>query len=246
MHRFYCPDSKFSENTIRLTNKDELHHMRHVLRLKNQERISLFNGKDTEAIGSIHSINTREAVIIIESKKIFQRKSPTVILACAIPKKSKFETIIEKATELNVDEIIPIITERTQLKLNEQGGDKKTLRYHSIAVNAVKQCLRITIPQIHAPKKFPEVLHYLKKRNKLYIPSLQEKDLTLFKAITRVKPTDRIAFLIGPEGDFTPDEYAQAERAGAIAVTLGKNVLRVETAALCVLSCSLVHFALQH
>ncbi|MBF0521830.1 MAG: 16S rRNA (uracil(1498)-N(3))-methyltransferase [Candidatus Omnitrophica bacterium] len=244
MHRFYYPNADFSNKKIVLNNPEELHHLKNVLRLKVNSQITIFNGNAEEALGVITRVSSHEAVINILDVKVKTKKNmPHLILACAIPKKSKFEIIIEKCTELGVDEIIPLMTQRTEVNLKDERLDKKLVRYQTIAVSAAKQSHRLTVPQIHPPMKFREALELLSKTSTVLIPSLCGEPKNLLKTLEEVKHSLKISFLIGPEGDFTPEEYALAQEKGAKAVTLGNTVLRVETAAISSISCANLYFS---
>jgi len=150
--------------------------------------------------------------------------------------------IIEKATELGVDEIIPLKTDRTEIKLTDSRQAKKQQRYQTIAINASKQSKRTIVPIIHPVTDFSSALNHLTKTSITIIPSLNEETKNLFNTFEKIKSPKAISFLIGPEGDFTPEEYAQAQNKGCIPVTLGTTILKVETAALCALSCANLFF----
>lgn len=242
MHQFYCPETDLSSESVLISDKDELHHLRNVLRLKKNDEVHLFNGKGKEAEGTLLAVSSQQANVQIRSVKQFKRKHPFIILACALPKKSKFELIIEKATELGVDEIIPLKTHRTEINLTGIRYNKKQLRYQTIAVNASKQSKRTFVPIIHPITNFAPALDQLTKTSTAIIPSLNEKHKNLLEAFEKIKSPEKISFLIGPEGDFTPEEYTQAQQAGCIPVTLGEAVLKVETAAICTLSCAKLFF----
>ncbi len=242
MHRFYCPTSNFSQKNIQITDKDELHHLRDVLRLKKNDTISLFDGKGGEASGKLLSVTPKQADVRIQTAKQTKHKKPLIILACALPKKTKFEFIIEKATELGVDEIIPLKTRRTEINLKGDRLDKKHLRYKTIAINASKQSCRSIIPAIHPITELSSALDHLTKTTTVIIPSLTGKRKNIFGTFKEIKSPKAISFLIGPEGDFTPKEYKLAQEAGCIPVTLGETVLKVETAALCAVSCAHLFF----
>lgn len=235
MHRFYCPHTDFSKDVIIITEGDEIHHAIHVVRLKPGEEVTLFDGAGSEAAGVIQSLNKKEARIQILSHKKNKPLWPKIILACAIPKKSKFETIIEKATELGVDEIIPLQTQRTEVRINKEGG-KKSKRFEDIAINACKQSKRSYLPKIHPITSFNDAFK-LTANSSIIIPSLWGETKPLLKVLPTIS-NQSISFFIGPEGDFTPDEYKEARNKGAIAVSLGPMVLRVETAAICVVACA--------
>jgi len=241
-HRFFCPQADFTLKTVDITDKDELHHLRYVLRLKENAKIALFDGRGHEAAGTIVSISPKKTQVAVTTVHKAKRKTPKIILACAIPKKSKFEMIIEKATELGADEIIPLKTHRTEINLKGDRLTSKLSRYQTVALNAVKQSQRSMIPIIHPITDFKSCLNHLTGTTITMIPSLLEKKLNLLEALQTLTKPKAVSFLIGPEGDFTPEEYEQAYKLGCIPVTLGKTVLKVETAALCVLSCANLYF----
>ena len=132
------------------------------------------------------------------------------------------------------------MTQRTEVILkDDEARDKKRERFESVAISAAKQCQRLTIPKIHPPMKFKEAIVYLKNQNHLVIPSLMgEERKSLLKIFETMdfSAHSGIAFLIGPEGDFTSEEYQYAWQEGCQPVTLGESVLRVETAAIAVVS----------
>ena len=242
MHRFYCPEADLSSKHILITSKNELHHLRDVLRLRKNARVYLFDGKGREASGNLLSVTSQKVEVEICSVKKSKRKNPLLILACALPKKSKFEFIIEKATELGVDEIIPLKTQRTEINLNHNRLVKKLLRYQTVAINAAKQSQRSFVPMIHPVTDFPSALNHLAKTTSTVIPSLTGKRQNILNTFQSMKSPKAISFLIGPEGDFTPEEYAQTKKNGCIPVTLGETILKVETAAICTLSCANLFF----
>lgn len=236
MHRFYCPDANLTSKQVLITNREELHHLKNVLRLKMNSPVDLFDGKGREASGKLLSVASKKAEVQILSVKESKHKSPSLILACALPKKSKFEMIIEKATELGVDEIIPLKTQRTEVNLTGTRLEKKQLRYQTVAINAAKQSQRNFIPLIHPITDFSSAVKHLTQNTHTVIPSLSGKRQNMVTALKNVKSPKAVSFLIGPEGDFTPEEYDHARRNNCIAVTLGDTVLKVETAAICALS----------
>ena len=242
MHQFYCPNADLSSKQTFIDDKNELHHLRNVLRLKKNDEVRLFDGKGKEALGVLLAVTAQKATVEIHSVKQFERKAPSILLACALPKKSKFEMIIEKATELGVDEIIPLKTDRTEIKLTDSRQTKKQQRYQTIAINASKQSKRTIVPVIHPVTDFSSALNHLTRISTTIIPSLNENTESLFSAFEKIKSPKAVSFLIGPEGDFTPEEYAQAQSKGCIPVTLGATILKVETAAFCALSCAKLFF----
>jgi len=154
----------------------------------------------------------------------------------ALPKKNKMDYIVEKCTELGVDSVIPVQTIRTIVKLNKQRGALRRKRWQRIAREAAKQCGRTTIPQVANLVSWQGLLSSLGNFDLKLIFCLKE-GLEGIKDILRGQSKPRkIAILIGPEGDFSPEEIQQAEDFGCIAVSLGKNVLKSDTASVCALS----------
>lgn len=243
MHSAFCLDANFEIRSLKIKDKDELHHLKNVLRLKPTQKITLFNGRGEKALGEIVSLDACEANIQILSMEKMVKTTPNIILACAIPKRSKFETIIEKATELGVDEIIPLQTQRTEIKIAQDKVNRKATRYLSIAINAVKQCKRTTVPKIHPPMKFPNALKLLTENSTVLIPSLINARKNLITTLQEYSDQNQFSILIGPEGDFTEKEYADAHQKGAIPVTLGETILKVETAAIASIACLNFFFA---
>ena len=242
MHRVYMPLPAFTENIL-ISDSKEIHHIKNVLRMKQGEGLVLFNGKGEEATGKIAILAANQITVAISGLKKFPKREPTIILACAMPKKSKFETIIEKATELGVSEIIPLQARRSDVKIKAEDIGKKTARFQSVAVNAAKQSKRADIPHIYPPMTLEESIAKLEKRCVLLIPSLSGNRKSIFAILPALKPTTEIAVFIGPEGDFTPEEYKFAWEKGCLPITLGPTTLKVETAALASVSCIAVYFA---
>ncbi len=237
MHRFYCKNIHFDEETVQLTDSPEVHHIKNVLRLKKNTEIQLFSNSGKEALGVINNI-TSEA-IEIKIKKIYPKPlslETQVILACALPKKGKFELIIEKATELGVHEIYPLETARTEVKLKGERAAKKRARFETVAINAAKQSKRAAVPLIHPVTSFKDCVKDLSQDAMLLIPSLEENSRKLTDLSKKIFSAQRIAFFIGPEGDFTVEEYAFAKKQKCLSITLGPTILKVETAAICVMS----------
>lgn len=242
MHRFYCPDTHFSSSTIDIRDKNETHHIRDVLRLKVGDLITVFNQAGEEALGEIRECSPRRISVEIRKVSKVQKQTPEIVLACAIPKKGKFELIIEKATELGVDEIIPLQTQRTEINLRGERLQGKCVRYRSVAVNAAKQSRRSYVPVLHPVMDFSSAVKFLVKEAVVFIPSLEGDRMPVLAALARPTSPMKVAFLIGPEGDFTPEEYTQARANGCIPVSLGPTILKVETAALAAVSCASLYY----
>lgn len=243
MHRFYFPNANFSQPHLEITDPREIHHAKNVLRLKKEDAIHFFNDQSEEGEGVIKEISSGKIKIEIKSVTKQIATYPHITLACALPKKSKFEIIVEKATELGADEIVPLKTARTEIKITSENMNKKIVRFETVAMNAVKQSQRAKIPRIHPVTDLRDAFKNLSQNSTCLIPSLEEKSLSLKEALSMLKNPKNLSIFIGPEGDFTPEEYALARKQGAIAVTLGKNILKVETAAIATLSFTKLFFS---
>ena len=238
MHRFYFPHSDFSTKDIVLTDQEEIHHLQNVLRLKKGAEVSLFNGIGDEGMGVIGSITRTKVLITIQSVAHLKRPQPRIILACSLPKKSKFEWIIEKATELGVQEIIPLQTERTEIILKGEKEHKKIERFEQVAINACKQSQYPFLPEIHGAMDTFEAVDFLMNHSVVLMPSLQGDRKPLVPILQHHAGNRPISFMIGPEGDFTDEEYRYAHSQGCVPISLGPTILKVETAAITAVACA--------
>lgn len=237
MHRFFSPQSNLNSAQITISDLSEIHHMRDVLRLKEGAKVVIFDGSGKEAAGIISRSKEQTITIAIQSvSHSAPSRKAKIILACAIPKKTKFEFIIEKCTELGVDEIIPLATKRTEFRWDDERIQKKAGRYKTVAINAAKQSKRSTVPTIHPVSKFENTLVNFPPSTAGFIPCLIPDAKNLLSTFKISKEARNVIFFIGPEGDFTPDEVAKAIKAGCTPVSLGKTVLKVDTAAISVVA----------
>lgn len=232
MHRFYTPQLKSDSGKIDIHDQSEVHHIRDVLRLKKGAQIELINGAGCVALGTITDLQSVAVKIQVENIYVEEPRLPRLTLACAIPKKGKFENIIEKTTELGVDEIIPLQTHNSDVVIKADKALHKQTRYQLVATNAAKQSHRSTIPQIHKPMLFREALTQSLQAGTVLIPSLTGNCRPISDVISEVLPVTQATIFIGPEGDFSVEEYELAHSNGCLAVTLGPTVLKVETAAI--------------
>jgi len=237
LRRFYYPDLTQSQKNITLSNKEEIHHLFNVLCFKQGEEMTVFNGKGLQAMGTIISISKKNAQINLQNFSTQAQDKPLLVLACAIPKKSKFETIVEKCTELGVDEIIPIKTTRTEMTGSLESLQRKTKRFFDVAVNACKQSQRSFLPEIHPIMTFEKMLTTIASNDISLIGSLRDDKKRLTEIPhAQLKQAKKIYVLIGPEGDFTNEEITLALSKGCLPISLGHQVLKVETAAICAIS----------
>ena len=152
------------------------------------------------------------------------------------------ELIIQKATELGVYELVPMVTGRTVVKLDEKKAEKKNARWNAIAESAAKQSGRSLIPRVAGVMTFSEALAYAKELDVLLIPYEKAEGMEATRrAIEGIYPGQSVGIFIGPEGGFEEAEVEQAMEKGAAPVTLGRRILRTETAGFVVLSMLLYH-----
>jgi 16S rRNA (uracil1498-N3)-methyltransferase len=229
MYRFYL-DSIDLKTKKAFISADEAKHAYKVLRLKKNDQVTGFDGKGNQYDAVLESINSQKAVLAIQTFFHVKPQLPKITLAAAIPKQAKFEAIIDKATQLGVDMVIPMISERTIVKPGLLKQDDKIKRWQKIAIEAAKQCGCLYVPLIAPLHKFNQVAKNADKFDLCLIAALDKNTLGL-KQVLKNKPAENVLILIGPEGDFTAAEVEFARNCQAIAVSLGTNILRCETAA---------------
>ena len=231
MHRFYLGDPIVGEQAA-ISDADQLHHLKDVLRLKTDAQITVFDSTGREYLCSISAYNRQQAQLKVIEKKPARPVKFKLSIACALPKKSGFDDIVDKLTQIGVDTIIPLLTERVEVRIEEAEGSRLE-RWRKIARSAAEQSQRNLLPSIPGIMSLTEIISKSAEYDLKLVPSLIGERLSLSQVLIGKKPA-AVLVLIGPEGDFTPQEVEQAMTSGFQAVTLGENVLRVETAAIAV------------
>lgn len=237
MSRFYVsPDSVKDDGKI-YVGRAESHHIIDVMRLREGDSVTVFDGTGKQYEGKISSVVNKRVVIDVSKTKFVNKKwSVSISLAQAIPKKDKMDLIIQKATELGVDEIFPVESSRTVVKSEKDKRYHKLDRWNKIAIEASKQCGRTELPKIRGTTRFDDLLNLFTNYDLTIMPCLSERSVTLESALKNAKRSAKVLIIIGPEGDFSKDEIDQAEEKGAILVSLGDLILRSDTAAIATLS----------
>lgn len=229
-HRFFV--NKIADNRAVIQGED-YNHIASVLRLKRGDSLSVFNYEHGEFAAEIAGIDNREKTVTLDVKeKIRGREINKIKIAAAIAiiKKENMELILEKLTEIGVDEIIPVITRRTVVKIKEE--EKKQKRWEKIIYEAVKQCGRISAPVIRPAVDGVEA--FLKAAGegaKLLVWEKEEKNFLIDQAI-KARDASRVLFFTGPEGGFEQSEAEYLIKNGFIPVSMGDTTLRAETAAI--------------
>lgn len=203
-----------------------------VLRLKEGDRIEVFDGKSMEYECRINRLCKDKAdLAILSTKTAHSFKGAHITLACALAKKAKIDFIIEKATELGVDTVIPLHTQRTIVEVSGLKLGNRLKRWQNIALEASKQCGRIHLPKIEPVSEFKDVVLKAKEYELALIPHLGIKNKSLKDIVSKSNAASVIVF-IGPEGDFSEEEIRLAKKNGCREVSLGELTLKVDTAAI--------------
>lgn len=241
MHRFYLSPNEWDMGALALAGS-EAHHCRNVLRMKEGEKLVVFNGRGREITAEITTISGPG----IHLRKLHEATTPPlrcrITLAQAIPKGKQMDLIVQKAVEIGAAEIVPIISDRTIVRLDAEEAAQKRDKWQSAAIEAAKQCGQNWLPQVQPPQPLAQFFPATACFDLRLIASLQSDAVHLKKLLAEYAPEHAggvpasVLMLIGPEGDFTPAELNLARAHGCRPITLGPIVLRVETAAIYCLS----------
>lgn len=246
MSRFFVEPENIGSGIIVINDRDDLHHMVKVLRLREGDEVDISDTVEWEYRARITSLGKEEAQLEILDKQTFAAEpSVEVTLFQGIPKAGKMETIIQKCVELGAHDIVPVFMDRTVV-VDRGNFGRKTERWSRVAAEAVKQCKRGIIPEVTEPVKMKDVYAAFADYDLVLFPyenerrrSIKEALLTasdpLYEEITG-KKLERIAVLIGPEGGFSDEEAAAVTEAGGESVSLGGTILRTETAGMAALA----------
>lgn len=224
-HRFYCPTLS-ATGSVSL-DEAEAHHLAHVMRRQPGDEVELFNGAGLVATCWITAISKRGVTLDVISSHQQDSARTKLILATAVPKGDRFDWLVEKSTELGVSQLVPITTQRSIV----DPRDSKLDKLRQTVITACKQSGRNDLMKISSVTNWPDFLDQYRDGHQLLIahPGGETLDSVLSSADKTVRP---IAIAIGPEGGFTDDEVKAAQDCGAMPVSLGPCLLRIETAAL--------------
>lgn len=238
MYQFFVEPSQIQGNRIVITGSD-VNHIKNVLRMKAGDEIAVSNGMDgKEYRCGIEAFTEDEIVCGLRFVKEDGVELPSKIyLFQGLPKADKMELIIQKAVELGAFEVIPVAAKRCVVRLDEKKAASKISRWQGIAEAAAKQSKRAVIPKVHPVLSMKEAVAYAQNMDVKLIPyELAEGMQHTKQMIEAVKPEQSIAVFIGPEGGFEESEIQMAREAGIEPVTLGRRILRTETAGFTVIS----------
>jgi 16S rRNA (uracil1498-N3)-methyltransferase len=241
MHRFYVDNLSELNKSITIEGED-VNHIKNVLRLTIGDSITVSDGSSRDyecVISSISDVVTADIVDIHDCNAELPVK---LRLFQGVPKADKFELIIQKAVELGASEVIPVMMERTVVKLDDKKQDKKLERYRKIAEAAAKQSRRGIIPEVSSYISFKNAVKSLTEaedniKRLILVPYESAEGMDYARSIiASAGEYDEIDIFIGPEGGFAESEIELAKQSGASIISLGNRILRTETAGLAILS----------
>ena len=235
MHRFYLPPEHCKGSSLLLTG-GEAHHAVRVLRLRRGDEVVVLDGVGSEFFCTVQDGGRDSVQLIVTKKNSTPAQSFQITLLQAVPKGKIIESLIQKAAELGVHRVVPLLTERVVTRLEGDDAAHKAEKLQHIAIEAIKQCGSPWLPKIETPMTPAEFLARGEKFELPLIASLQSGSRNAreyfqdFQSEHGRKPAT-VCVWVGPEGDFTAEEVRAVQASGAAPITLGRLVLRVETAA---------------
>lgn len=237
MYHFFVDDNNISEKEIIITGQD-VNHIKNVLRLRENDKILISNGHGSDFYCIISEIDNDEIVTSIESRLEESNELPSKIyLFQGLPKNDKMELIIQKAVELGAYEIIPVAMKNCVVKLDSKKEASKLKRWEAISESAAKQSKRCIIPNIHRVLTYKEAVEYAAELDITIVPYENQKGIEETRRVVNgIEPGQSIGIFIGPEGGFDDKEIEYAMSKSFIPLTLGRRILRTETAGLAMLS----------
>jgi len=240
LHRFYLPPEHCHGEELRLEGP-EAHHAYGVLRLSQGQRITVLDGAGGELLCEILDVSRKSVRLKVAQKHSAPPPACDITLLQGVPKGKLFESIIQKATELGARRIVPLLSERAVPDFDSKEAVRKGSKWQAVAIEAIKQCGSAWLPKVEQPQKPQEFLARKELFELPLIASLQPgsrhpRDYFRQFCAQNNRPPRSACLWIGPEGDFSPAEVQLVQSAGALPITLGKLILRTETAAVYCLS----------
>lgn len=233
MDRFYIPPEHWGDS-LALTG-EEAHHCRRVMRKEVGDEIEVFNGEGDWARGKITALGSKVSLEVISNG---HSKKPAVSLelVVGIPKGKTFDLVIQKSVELGVAKIYPLMTDQGMVRIEAKDALKKAEKWNRLSLEACKQCGQNWLPKVSEAKTFQVWCEERSPVDREIVAALTPDSELLREVLPTLPERGVIRVLVGPEGDFSSSEYHQLEQAGAVPVSLGDLVLRVETAVIYLIS----------
>ena len=236
MYQFFVEEEQVHSDSISITGGD-VNHIKNVLRMKNGEKIRVSSKSGQAYFCHISSILDDEVIAAIDSAdETGTELDNHIVLYQGLPKGDKMELIIQKAVELGVSEIVPVAMKNCVVKLDEKKAGKKLQRWQAIAESAAKQSKRTVIPVVKQPVTYKEALKSASELDITLVPYENERGATR-EIMGQLKAGQTIGVVVGPEGGFAPEEIALVDENAAMhRISLGRRILRTETAGLAALA----------
>ena len=232
---FYLPAREWVPEGLRLTG-DEARHCAQVTRHRAGDVVVVFDGEGRKAEARIESLSKTEVTLTLLTEQRLEAPRRPITLLQSITKGETFEWILEKAVELGVQRILPVISERTIVRLDARDAAKKHDKWQRLVLEACKQCGQAWLPEISAPLSLRSALDLVNADSARLVASLQPQAQSFAALRSGMNNSAGAAIAVGPEGDFSPAEYQILATAGWSHWSLGSLVLRSETAAIYALS----------
>ena len=242
MHHFFTDPSQVQGDKIEIEGTD-VNHIKNVLRMKIGEKVQISDQSGKNYSCELEAFEAEKVRFQILEERESENELPSrIYLFQGLPKSDKMEWIVQKAVELGVYEVIPVATHRAVVKLDEKKAVKKIARWNAIAEGAAKQSGRDVIPCVKEVMSLENALSYAASLDLILMPYEDAEGMEKTRrVIGQIKTGQSIGIFIGPEGGFEETEVQKAQKSGAVPVTLGKRILRTETAGLTVLSILMYH-----
>lgn len=242
MYQFFVEDAQAGGDSVTIEGSD-VNHIKNVLRMKQGEKVRISTSSGKNYFGAIADLSDAMVLVdILEECADDTELGNKIYLFQGLPKSDKMELIIQKAVELGAYEIIPVAMKNCVVKLEEKKAAGKVSRWQEIAKSAAKQSKRSLIPVIQMPMNYKEALAKAKTLDVVLVPYENARGMAATKeAIEQIKPGQSIGIFIGPEGGFADMEIEQAKDEKMQLISLGKRILRTETAGLATLSILMYH-----
>lgn len=246
MNRFFGRSHNIHDNYIVIDGTD-VNHIRNVLRMRPGDKLMVTGGNSREYLCSVREIRSEEVILdIIEEKAADSELPARIHLFQGLPKGDKMELIIQKCVELGVYEIIPVAMKRSVVKLDDKKAAAKTARWQSVSESAAKQSGRSVIPGIHPVMTFREAVEYASGMNLRLVPyELAEGMKDAVRALSEIRAGMDVAVFIGPEGGIDETELELSVKAGAVPISLGRRILRTETAGMALMAIIMYNLEIQ-
>ncbi len=234
MHRVLISPDAVTRDSVTVRDPEHVHHLVRVLRIKDREILECFDGYGHGYRGPITHVTPSAVTMDVAERREEPAPRVPVALAQALIKPERFEWVVQKATELSVARILPLVCARGAAQ-GTGASEQRLTRWRRIAEEAAAQCGRCTVPVLETPREFRQAMETAASGLRLLL-TLAESGTSLSALAPQVSAASAVTILIGPEGDFTPEEVAVAKQFGARVVSLGQATLRSETAAIAVLT----------